>query len=292
MTPYVNPDALVSTAWLADHANDPSIRIIDASWHHPSHGLAGRDDYLQGHIPGAVFFDIDAIADRSLSLPHMAPDAESFAAGVEALGLGSEHRQVVYDRSAGAAAAARVWWTFRLFGHDNITLLDGGFPLWQAEGRAVESGTPAAPAPSVFRPAPVPALIRSKAEMMANLSSGAEQVLDARSAPRFRGDAVEPWPHIKVGHIPGSRNLPWDELIDPGTMRFLPTEFLAARFAATGLDPARPIIASCGSGVTASMLVFGLYLLGHDSVAIYDGSWAEWGMAEDTPAAIGDEAGS
>lgn len=292
MMPYANPDALVSTAWLAEHGNDPSVRIIDASWHHPSHGLAGRDDYLEGHIPGAVFFDIDAIADHSRPLPHMAPDAASFAAGVEALGLGSGHRLVVYDRSAGAAAAARVWWTFRLFGHDNIALLDGGFPVWQAEGRPVETQEPSIPAPSLFRPVLTPALIRSKAEMMANLSSGKEQVLDARSAERFRGEAVEPWPHIKVGHIPGSRSLPWDELINPGTMRFLPTEFLAARFAATGLDPDRPIIASCGSGVTASMLAFALYLLGHDSVAVYDGSWAEWGMAEDTPAVIGDEAES
>ncbi len=274
--------ALVNTFWLADHLSAPDIRVIDATWHFPGRG-DGALDYLAGHIPGAIHFDIDDIKDDQTSLPHMAPDATKFASRVRRLGIGNGNHLVIYDRVGGGSAAARVWWMFRLFGHTDVSLLDGGWAKWLAEGRAQEQGPPIA-RDRHFMPRLNQTLVRSKAQMLANLQDRRETVIDARSAGRFSGREAEPWPHRKVGHIPGSLNLPWTELIDPGSQTFLPRDQLLARFKRAGLDPDRPVVASCGSGVTACMLAFALHLVGRDQVAVYDGSWAEWGMSDDTPA--------
>jgi len=263
----VNPqDSLVGTAWLAAHLAAPDIRVVEATWHFPATGKKGRDDYDAAHIPGAVFFDIDDIKDESSALPHMAPDAAKFASKVRKLGIGNGNKVVIYDRAAGSSAAARVWWSFRLFGHQDVALLDGGWSKWAAEHRPIED-LPPMPRDRHFVPRVNQTLVRCKQQILANIESRRELVLDARSAGRFKGVDPEPWPHKKVGHIPGSRNLPWTELIDPETKTFLPVEILRERFAAAGLDH-RPVVASCGSGVTACMLAFGLYLTGRDDVAI------------------------
>jgi len=278
-------DTLVSTAWLAAHLDAPDVRVVDATWFFPATGKKGRDAYDSAHIPGAVFFDIDEIKDETSPLPHMAPDPAKFASRVRRLGIGNGNKVVVYDRAGGSSAAARVWWSFRLFGHEDVALLDGGFDKWVAEQRAIED-LPPMPRDRHFLPRLNHALLRNKAQLLANIESAREQVLDARSPGRFRGIEAEPWPHQKVGHIPGSNNLPWTELVDPASKTFLPTEQLRQRFAAAGIDQ-RPVITSCGSGVTACVLAFALYLTGRDDVAVYDGSWAEWGLADDTPAERG-----
>jgi thiosulfate/3-mercaptopyruvate sulfurtransferase len=283
MADVTNTVDLVSTAWLADHLAAPDVRVIDAGWRFPGQGH-GRDDYLAGHIPGAVHFDIDDVKDDSQSLPHMLPEAAKFASRVRRLGISNGNRVVIYDRSGGASAAARVWWMFRLFGHDDVSLLDGGLDKWQAEQRPIEDLPPVS-RDRHFIPRVRQTLVRSKAQMLANLASQREQVLDARSPGRFQGVEAEPWPHRKRGHIPGSLNLPWTELLDPVAKTFLPTEQLRQRFAAAGLQDDRPVVTSCGSGVTACLLAFALHRIGRDDVAVYDGSWAEWGLAEDTPVA-------
>ena len=278
-------EALVSTAWLANHLTAPDLRLVDATWHFPATGRRGREDYDAGHIPGAVFFDIDDIKDETQSLPHMAPSPEKFASRMRRLGIGNGNRVVVYDRAGGASAAARVWWSFRLFGHEEVSLLDGGLNKWLAEGRPIED-LPPMPRNRHFIARVNHTLLRDKAQILANLDQKRELVLDARSAGRFRGEEPEPWPHRKVGHIPGSRNLPWTELLDPQSKTFLAPDQLRAKFAAAGLDE-RPVVTSCGSGVTACVLALGLHLIGREDVAVYDGSWAEWGLADDTPAEQG-----
>jgi thiosulfate/3-mercaptopyruvate sulfurtransferase len=229
-----------------------------------------------------VFFDLDEIADSDNPLPHMLPSAAKFASKVKKLGLGNGNRIVIYDRASGGSAAARVWWTFRVFGHGEVSILDGGMAKWQAELRPVEDQPPVT-RERHFLPRVDQTLVRVKHQMLANLDGKREQVIDARSAGRFKGEEKEPWPHTKVGHIPGSLNLPWTELIDPESKTFLPVEQIRAKFETAGLSKDKPVVASCGSGVTACVLAFGLYLTGRDDVAIYDGSWAEWGLAEDTP---------
>jgi len=282
MTKLSPADSLVSTQWLADHLDAPDVRVVEATWFMPSTGKKGRDEYDAGHIPGAVFFDLDDIADDENPLPHMLPSPAKFASRVRKLGLGNGNRIIVYDRNSGGSAAARVWWTFRVFGHGDVSLLDGGMTKWLAEHRPVEDQPPVT-RERHFLPRMDQTLVRAKDQMLANLSSHRDQVIDARSAGRFRGEEPEPWPHRKVGHIPGSFNLPWPELLDPETKIFLPVETIRQKFEKAGITKDKPIVASCGSGVTASMLAFGLYLTGRDDVAIYDGSWAEWGLAEDTP---------
>ena len=279
--PYANPDNLVSTQWLADHLTSPDLRVVDGTYYLPTQGKDARAEYERRHIPGAVFFDIDEIADTDRGLPHMLPSPEKFSARVRKLGLGDGNRIVVYD-AHGMMSAARVWWTFRVFGHDDVAVLDGGLPKWLAEGRPVED-TPPQPRERHFTARMNHLLVRDIEQMKANLERRAEQVLDARSPGRFKGTEPELWPGRRAGHIPGSLNLPFTDLLDPQTKTFLPAERLAERFRAAGVDPARPVVATCGSGVTASVLAFALHLLGRKDVALYDGSWAEWGRPGDTP---------
>jgi thiosulfate/3-mercaptopyruvate sulfurtransferase len=283
---YRNSDALVSTEWLANHLQAPDVRVVDASFAMPGQTTDGRRHYEEEHIPGAVFFDIDAIADSSSPLPHMLPAPEKFASMVRTLGLGNGNRIVVYDSAGVTGAAARVWWMFRYFGHQDISVLDGGLPKWLSEGRPIED-LPPVPRERHFVAMVNHLLARSFDQVKLNLDSGRELVLDARAAARFAGAVPEPRPAARIGHIPGSVNLPFADLVDPVTHCLLPTEDLAARFAAAGATPGRPVIASCGSGITACVLALGLHLIGHDAVAVYDGSWAEWGNRDDAPVATG-----
>ena len=275
-------EALVTTAWLAKHREEPDVRIVDGSWHMPQLARDAHAEFVAAHIPGAVFFDIDAIADHATSLPHMLPSAQTFANAVGALGIGSDDRVVVYD-VRGVVSAARVWWTFRAFGHDAVAVLDGGLRRWRAEGRPVDSGEPT-PAPRSFRARLRPELVRDLAAMRANLVSGAAQVVDARSPGRFAGTEPEPRPGLRGGHIPGSVNLPYETLYrEDGTLK--PPDQLRTVVHAAGVDLGRPIVTSCGSGVTASVLALTFHLLGRSDVAVYDGSWSEWGGPIDTPVA-------
>jgi thiosulfate/3-mercaptopyruvate sulfurtransferase len=274
-------DTIVSTEWLATHLHDPDLRVVDGTWHMPQLRRDPHREFAEAHIPGAVFFDIDKIADTSVPLPHMLPSPPAFAAAAGALGVGDGDRVVVYDSKGGVLSAARVWWTFRVFGHDEVAVLDGGLRKWQREGRPVETGSPT-PAPRRFTACVRPGLVRTLEQMRANVLSGREQVLDARSRGRFTGVEPEPRPGLRGGHIPGSRNLPYDELYEPdGT--FLAPPALRDAFVKAGVDLDRPIVTSCGSGVSAAVLALGLYLVGRREVAIYDGSWTEWAGRDDTP---------
>ncbi|MBI2161914.1 MAG: 3-mercaptopyruvate sulfurtransferase [Candidatus Rokubacteria bacterium] len=271
---------LVTTDWLAANLGRRTVRPVDGSWHMPQLKRDARAEFARAHIPGAVFFDIDAIADTASPLPHMLPGARKFAESVGALGIGDRDLAVVYD-TRGVISAARVWWTFRAFGHARVAVLDGGLPKWQAEGRRVETGVPA-PKPRRFTARLHRSLVRDLAQMRANLASRREQVLDARSHGRFIGTEPEPRPGLRGGHIPGSLNLPYDQLyLKDGTL--LPPDDLQRRFEAAGLDPAKPVVTTCGSGVTAAVLALGLHLLGRETVAVYDGSWTEWSGRNDTP---------
>jgi thiosulfate/3-mercaptopyruvate sulfurtransferase len=277
-------DALVSTAWLAEHLGDPDLRVVDGTYYLPNVPRDADAEFRARHIPGAVRFDIDAIKDEKNPLPHMLPGAEEFAAKVGALGIGDGTRVVAYNAD-GASAAARVWWMFRVFGHDRAAVLDGGLPKWLAEGRPVETG-PAKPRPAVFTPRFHRELVRALAEVRAELASGRATIADARSSGRFTGAEPEIRPGLKSGHMPGAKNLPYaDILAADGT--YLPPNEIARRFATAGIDTARPVTTSCGSGVTACILALGLYLAGKKDAAVYDGSWTEWGGRDDTPVATG-----
>jgi len=280
-----NPDALVSTDWLADHLSAPDVRVVDASWFLPAQNRNPREEYDASHIPGAVFFDIDDIADTESGLPHMLPPPEKFSSKVRKLGLGNGNRIVVYD-SNNYAASARVWWMFRTFGHTDISVLDGGLPKWLREGRPVED-LPPVPRTRHFVARFNRLLLRDYDHVLANVETQNEQVIDARPAPRFRGEVPEPRPCPLQGHIPGAVNIPSSELIDATTHTLITPEALRARFDAAGIDPKRPIVVGCGSGVTACIVALGLHLIGANEVAVYDGSWAEWGNREGSPVVQG-----
>ena len=282
---FANPDSLVSTDWLARHLDSPDLRVVDGSFKLPGMTPKAKEDYAERHIPGAVFFDIDEIADEKTTLPHMLPPPEKFAARVRKLGLGDGNRIVVYD-SAGVVSATRVWWMFRVFGHRDVAVLDGGLPKWMAEGRPVTADPPM-PRERHFTARMDNFLVRDKEQVRANITSRREQVLDARAQGRFEATAPEFWQGRRGGHIPGSLSLPYERLLDPQTKTLLPAEKLRPLYEEAGVDFRKPVVTSCGSGVTACVLAFGLHLLGHRDFAVYDGSWAEWGLPGDTPVETG-----
>lgn len=278
-------DPLVSTQWLADHLGDADIKVIDASYKMPGVLPLPSDDFLIAHIPGAVFFDVNAIADHNDPRPHMYPNAEQFARDVAALGISSTDTIVVYDAGTWMASA-RAWWMLLSFGHANVRVLDGGLKKWKFEGRAVEAGAVTKPEPGKFRASLDPSHVRNKAQLIENLTSKREQLIDARPQPRFEGGVVEPWPGRRSGHIPGSRSVPHSLLIDAaGTMKS--TDELRAAFAQAGVDISRPLVTTCGSGVSAAVLTLALYRIGVRGSALYDGSWAEWGMPDGPEIATG-----
>ena len=272
---------LVDTDWLAARLGAPDVGIVDATYFLPGSGRDAEAEYRERHIPGAVFFDIDRIRDPDDPLPHMLPSAELFAREVGRLGLGDATTIVAYD-SHGMFSAARAWWMFRVFGHDDVAVLDGGLPKWLGEGRPVEDRPPR-PDPRQFTPRLDSELVRDFKQMLANVEDAREQVIDARSAGRFTASEPEPRQGLRGGHIPGSLNLPYPGLIDPETGTMRPPDALARRFAEAGVATDRPTVTTCGSGVTAAVLALGLHLLGHERVAVYDGSWSEWGAREEAP---------
>jgi thiosulfate/3-mercaptopyruvate sulfurtransferase len=271
---------LVSTAWLAEHLGDPDLRILDATWYLPHLRRDARAEFREAHIPGAVYFDIDAIADHHRGLPHMLPDPVVFADAVGALGAGDGDQVVVYAGKY-LVASARVWWTFRVFGHRRISVLDGGFPRWREEGRPVETGEPSPPRRR-FTAHVHPELVTHLDGVRENITTRRTQVVDARSAGRFAGTEPEPRAGLRGGHIPGSLSLPYDRLFGPDGM-LLGRDELRRVFEATHVDLHRPITTTCGSGVTACVLALGLDLVGRPDVAVYDGSWTEWGGRSDVP---------
>ncbi|CAK0770275.1 Sulfurtransferase [Azospirillaceae bacterium] len=283
--PYSKPDALVSAEWLFRHLNAPDVRIVDATYFMPSAGRNAREEYKERHIPGAVFFDIDEIADTNSALPHMLPSPEKFSSRMRNMGLGDGNRIVIYD-THGMMSAARAWWMFRVFGHNDVAVLDGGLPQWLAEGRPV-SDDPPMPRQRHFVAHFNHTLVRDVEQVTANIKNRREQVVDARSVTRFEGAEDEPWIGRRRGHIPGSLNLPYNDFLHPESKLFLDQDALVARIEAAGIDRNRPVICSCGSGVTACVLALGLYLTGKSDVAVYDGSWAEWGLNENLPAEVG-----
>jgi thiosulfate/3-mercaptopyruvate sulfurtransferase len=279
-----DPRTLVSTQWLDAHLKDPDLRVLDASWYMPDAGRDPRNEYEAAHIPGARFFDIDEIADHRSALPHMAPPPEKFISRMRAMGVGDGHQVVVYD-SAGILSAPRVWWTFRLMGKTDVAVLDGGFAKWRSEGRAIED-MPPIPRDRHITVQRQAGLVKDVTQVAHASKLGEAEIVDARAANRFKGEVAEPRPGLRSGHIPGSKNLPFAQLLNPdGTMKDIPA--LRAAFAEAGVDLTRPVITTCGSGITAAVLSLALQRIGHRDHAMYDGSWAEWGMYDDLAAAKG-----
>lgn len=277
------PDPLVSTDWLAAHLGEPDLKVVDATFYLPHLERDARAEFEQVHVPGAVFFDIDAVADHAIPLPHMLPDAKAFSDAVGPLGIGSRDRVVAYG-GRGLIASARVWWTFRVFGHDRVAVLDGGLGKWKKEGRPVESGTPS-PAPQRCAATYHKELVADLSRMLGVLERHDAQIVDARSRGRFTATEPEIRPGLRGGHIPGSMNLPYNELFRGEDDAMLPVEDVRGAFGRAGLDLARPVVTTCGSGVSAAVLALAMYRLGRRDAAVYDGSWTEWGGRPDTPIA-------
>jgi len=277
-------DPLVSTAWLADHIDAPDVRVVDASWYFPQEDRDARAEFALAHIPGAVFFDIDEISDETSDLPHMLPSPVKFASRARKLGLGDGSRIVVYDQ-LGLRSAARVWWTFRAMGHEDVVVLDGGLPKWISEGRKTEDG------PAMLRDRHFTArysndLVRDLAQVKRALETGSAQLVDARPAARFTGEAPEPRAGLRGGHMPDAFSVPASALLAPdGTVKTAAQ--LTELFEETGVDLKRPIITTCGSGITAAIVSLALARIGKDRVPVYDGSWAEWGSRDDTEVVTG-----
>jgi thiosulfate/3-mercaptopyruvate sulfurtransferase len=276
----VDPEKLfVTTQWLETHLTEPDLVVFDASWHMPAAGRDARAEYLAGHIPGAVFFDIDAIADKKTDLPHMLPDPVAFSSAMRKLGFGDGMRAVIYD-SVGLFSAPRLWWTLRAFGVEDVAILVGGLPRWVAEARKLQQRETPRP-PVHFTARLNHGLVAEASDVKKALDSKSAQVVDMRSAERFRGVAPEPRPGLRSGHMPGAINLPFGRLIEKDMLK--DASQLEAEFRLAGVDPRRPVIASCGSGLTASILSLALAAAGHGPAPVYDGSWSEWGARDDLP---------
>lgn len=276
---YPNPDAVVSTEWLAAHLDDPDLRVVDGTSFLPNVPRNARAEYEVKHIPGAVLIDIEEVSDHDSSLPHMLPSARQFARQIGALGIGNEHMVVIYD-SMGVRTSPRVWWMFRVFGHDRVAVLDGGLPKWESESRPLASGNGTPPA-VVFNARFRPEMLRTIDQMLAIQKDRSEQVLDARPGGRYAGIDAEPRPGLPSGHMPWSVSMPV-ELFVGADGEVLPAETLRANFTVAGIDTGRPVATTCGSGVAACTATLALYLLGHENAAVYDGSWTEWAGRDDT----------
>jgi thiosulfate/3-mercaptopyruvate sulfurtransferase len=281
----MNMGPLVTTEWLAEQLSKPDIVVFDATKYLPNEPKDGRAEFLRAHVPGARYFDIDEIADPDTDLPHMVPTPGRFAKLMAALGVSNTSRIVFYDQK-GLTSAARGWWLMGLFGHDNAAVLDGGLPRWLKQGRPTEDGEPVAPTPGMFRPDYRAGQIRGIGDMLRNVRTQSEQVLDARAAGRFTAATPEPRAGMRSGHIPGSISVPYTDLLhEDGTFRSAAE--VRERFASAGIDGGRPLVTSCGSGVTACILTLGLRIAGIPEGAVYDGSWTEWGGRSDTPIEVG-----
>ena len=278
------PGPLVTPDWLAAHRTVPDLKIMDASWYLPAEQRDPAAEFEAVHIEGAVFFDIDGVRDPDNPLPHMLPSRQLFEDVMAGLGISNGDAVVVYD-GAGLFSAPRAWWTLRIFGHDRVAVLDGGLPAWRAANFPTVAG-PATPGAGSFEAALRPELVRNLAQMLDNVDQALEQVVDARGRGRFDGSESEIRPGVRSGHIPGSCNLPYPDLVDAGDKTLLPPARLAAAFAAQGVDLQRPIVTTCGSGISASLLALALFVCGHQNAAVYDGSWTEWGGRGDTPTEV------
>ncbi len=281
--PYSNPQSLVSTQWAADHMSAPDVRLVDCTYFLPNQDRDAKAEYAEQHLEGAVFFDIDDIKDPESPLPHMFPPAHIFSAKVRKLGLGDGNRIICYDANGGSMASARVWWMFRTFGHNDVAVMDGGLPRWLAEGRPV-TDMPVTPQERHFTARENTMMVRSLDQVRRTLETGKETVVDVRAAGRFAGTQPEPRPGMRSGHMPGAVNLPYADLFDPeNNFSMRPGEEIKVIVKNAGVDLSKPLVTSCGSGVTACYAALALHLIGKEDVAIYDGSWAEWGTREDTP---------
>lgn len=276
---------LTETDELESELDAPDLVIVDASWHMPDEGKVARAEYVAEHIPGAIFFDIDEIADTKSKLPHMLPPPEKFSSRMRSMGIGDGSRIVIYD-SSGLFSAARVWWTFRVMGVDDVSVLNGGLPKWKKEGRPVESGAPVGRTTRHFTARRNADLVRDVSDIKKLVKDKSAEIVDARAPERFVGNAPEPRPGLRSGHIPGAHNLPYGKLLnEDGTLKSAPE--LERLFADAGVDLSKPVVTSCGSGITASVLALALAQLGHRKTSVYDGSWSEWGADQSLPIETG-----